>query len=457
MAGLSTRKNGSRFVTFKRDGGKRQMIHLGQIDKRKAATIVGHIEELISAAAGNASIKAATSAWLKDIEPDMAEKLVNVGLIQHRQKPVVATLENFLTSYLDSRTKLKPSTRCNLEITTRRLIEKLGADKPLHEITAGDADNWREWLKGFYAENTIRRCCGRARQFFNSAIKHRLIEENPFAEMKDIQVRTNASRAYFISLAEAQTVLDACPNVQWQLLFALCRYGGLRCPSEHVLLRWKDVNFKAGKFTVHSPKTEHHDGHDKRIVPIFAELRPYFEAARAEAPKDAEFVFTIKTMRGHDPQPRTTMEKIIRKSGIKLWPKIFQNLRSTRQTELTQQYPAHVVCQWIGNSEIVAKEHYLQVTQDDFTKAASGDVASDAQLIRQLAVQTNETGKTTFDHKLLLEVVAKCLENREIGPFLAELGKSQKTLAKSQLAPPVGLERTFGALHLHGVSKAFAL
>src|SRR5262249_26215266 len=65
---------------------------------------------------------------------------------------------------------------------------------------------------------------------------------------------------------------------------ALCRFGGLRCPSELMPLRWDEVNWERGRFLVHSPKTEHHEGGRERWVPIFPELRPYLEDAfeRAE-------------------------------------------------------------------------------------------------------------------------------------------------------------------------------
>ena len=43
------------------------------------------------------------------------------------------------------------------------------------------------------------------------------------------------------------------------------------------------------------------------------------------------------------------------------WPKLFQNLHSTRETELADNFPVHVVCQWIGNSQPIAAKHYLQV------------------------------------------------------------------------------------------------
>ena len=70
--------------------------------------------------------------------------------------------------------------------------------------------------------------------------------------------------------------------------------------------------------------------------------------------------------------------KIIRRAGLKPWPKLFQNLRSTRQTELAEKHPLHVVCAWLGNKAAVAAEHYLQVTDADFSKAASEGPASAA-------------------------------------------------------------------------------
>ncbi len=55
---------------------------------------------------------------------------------------------------------------------------------------------------------------------------------------------------------------------------------------------------------------------------------------------------------------------------VTTWPKLFVNLRSSCGTELTAQYPLHVVCAWIGNSPTVARDHYMQVTEDHFRQAA---------------------------------------------------------------------------------------
>jgi hypothetical protein len=38
---------------------------------------------------------------------------------------------------------------------------------------------------------------------------------------------------------------------------------------------------------------------------------------------------------------------------------------------LAERFPSHVVCDWIGNSEAVAKAHYLQTTDQRFATAAA--------------------------------------------------------------------------------------
>lgn len=60
------------------------------------------------------------------------------------------------------------------------------------------------------------------------------------------------------------------------------------------------------------------------------------------------------------------------------WGKPWQNLRSTRETELVETFPVHVAAAWLGNTEAVAKKHYLQVTGEHFKQAVKSDVKSDA-------------------------------------------------------------------------------
>ena len=58
--------------------------------------------------------------------------------------------------------------------------------------------------------------------------------------------------------------------------------------------------------------------------------------------------------------------------------KPWQNLRSTRETELVETFPVHVAAAWLGNTEAVAQKHYLQVKGEHFKRAIKSDAKSDA-------------------------------------------------------------------------------
>ncbi|MCX5653722.1 MAG: hypothetical protein NTY65_03615 [Planctomycetota bacterium] len=76
---------------------------------------------------------------------------------------------------------------------------------------------------------------------------------------------------------------------------------------------------------------------------------------------------------------QTKLRRTLRKAGVTPWPKLYQNLRSTRQTELADRFPVHVVCAWLGNSAPVAMKHYLQVTDEHFRQAAQEAVQKAVQ------------------------------------------------------------------------------
>ena len=104
---------------------------------------------------------------------------------------------------------------------------------------------------------------------------------------------------------------------------------------------------------------------------MFPELRPYLEDAFEQATPGSEFV--ISRYRDGGQNLRSQLNRIIRRAGLTPWEKTFQNLRSTRETELAEQFPLHVVCKWIGNSQPVAAKHYLQVTSEHFERALSAE------------------------------------------------------------------------------------
>ena len=110
------------------------------------------------------------------------------------------------------------------------------------------------------------------------------------------------------------------------------------------------------------------------MIPIFPELRPHLEEAFDQAEPGTEYVIT--RYRDVNANLRTQLIRIIKHAGLEAWPKLFQNLRATRETELAQTYPIHVVCKWLGNSQAIAAKHYLQVTDEHFEQAAQNAAQS---------------------------------------------------------------------------------
>ena len=227
------------------------------------------------------------------------------------------------------------------------------------------------------APMTIRKRLQFATMVFRAAVRQRLIVDSPFT---GVTVKgTMPNRERFVTQDETRRLLIACPNHHWRSVISLARYGGLRCPSEVLSLRWEDIDWAGGKILVTSPKTEHHPGKGTRRIPLFPELKAVLEEALNLAEKGAVYVVDEsmrKACRGPggwmNVNLRTTFLKIIKRAGLAQWPRLFHNLRSSRQTELAETFPAHVVCDWLGNSEAVAMKHYLQTTDDHFSRAAGG-------------------------------------------------------------------------------------
>ena len=363
------KKTGGWIIQFVGDDGKRPKIRLGKVNKRQAESAKRFTEDLISCKVAGTSPRGTTSEWLAGLPDIIRKRLELLGLIGPRNHRECPMLGDWLDSYIKSRSDVKAGTVTNFKQVMVNLIDFFGKDKLLSDITPGDAEDFRIYLKTDrgLSEGTIRRRCKRGRQFLAAACKKKILDENPFADMKCGNY-SNPKRYYFVSIEDAQAVLDACPNAEWRLLFALCRYGGLRCPSEVLRLQWDDIEWGRDRFIVHASKTEHHADGGIRQVPIFPELYPYLRDGFEQA--EAGQVYVINRYRDTNSNLRTQLGRIIKRAGLVPWPKLFQNLRSTRETELMNMgHPEHAVCKWIGNSLEVAKKHYLQTTEADYEKA----------------------------------------------------------------------------------------
>lgn len=365
MASIGNDPNGRKRILFVAGDGSRKTIRIGKADRKQADAFRLKVEKIISANITGGALDDETSRWLAGLDDTIHDRLATAGLVKARTAGG-ATLRQLLDTYF-SLLEVKPITVLGYQATRTALLQHFGEQTPVRDIASLQAAEWRRKMKADgLAQATISKRIGIAKHVFKCAVKWKMLTENPFAEVR-AGTQKNKSRQYFISRQDADKVLAECPDSQWRLIFALSRFGGLRCPSEHLGLKWSDVNWELGRIRVRCTKTEHHEGHEERFVPIFPELRPHLLDAFDQADVGTEHVIT--RYRQANCNLRTQLERIIRKAGLSPWPRLFHNLRSTRQTELTERFPSHVVTAWIGNTERVAEGHYLQVTDTHFSRA----------------------------------------------------------------------------------------
>ena len=430
MASISSDKNGSRRLMFKGFDGKRKTIHLGKITKRSADEIKRHVEQLISARLSGLAIAPLTAEWLRTLNESLLTKLVKHGIVSSDITPAYQTLGEHVEAYKQRIKHLKESTQTHWNHTFRNLLKFFGKDTLLTSINAGHAKDFETYLangsarmyrygetptgKGL-APSTVKKRISNTKTLFQDAVNRKLIPSNPYNDLKGT-AGANRDRDYFVTHEETYKVINACPDAEWRLIVALARFGGIRIPSELVTLQWSDINWEEDKITIHSSKTEHHQGKESRIIPLFPEIRLYLEEQYELAEPGNSFV--IKTKRSENCNLRRRFEKIVGRAGLKPWPKLFQNMRTSRATELVKDFPEHVVTAWMGHSKKIAQKHYLQVTEDDYKQASSNPTQNPTQQITVSPRRGSQPILSAHEKTLVLQglaIIRETLQTREVG------------------------------------------
>lgn len=370
MASLSRNRDGRYSIQYLQHG-LRRTVYLGDIDKHLAEECARRVESLLRAAEQRQPVDAVTRAWLANLPAKLAGKLADKGLTLTAP---VSTVEQLCQHVLDTAT-IEDSTRRKYLDVQANLSAFLGAGRSLHAVTRGDADAFRQWLlkqgrrpSGPLSPATVNKRCQTARQFFETAVRHRWIDGNPFAGLRPATGQS-ADREHFVDRETIGKLLEAA-TPRMRLILALARYAALRVPSEVYPLRWDWIDWDQGLLRVYAPKTKRFPDKQWRFVPICPELRSILAEA-FESPQDPNHVAPADG--ATDAALRNRLERLCLRCGVLPWPKIWQNLRATRVTELADQFPIHVVCAWTGHAPAVAIKHYTQVTKEHVARVTSAD------------------------------------------------------------------------------------
>ncbi len=364
-------------LRFRDTDNRQRVLWLGDVSKRNAETTLLHVSELERAHKGGVSPEPGTLKWANELTGRIRERLAVYGFVGSERKHIGGDasrlVKPFFDSYLSKRTDWKPATLYKYGQSAKYFCEYIGPNRLLGDVTPADVDAWRLWLtssaipaKGGkpargMAISSANKHAKRIKTLFAQAVRAKLLSESPAADQR-IGPEVNRERDHYIDHTTTTKILDGC-DTEWAVIFGLCRFAGLRCPTEVLNLKWSDVDLAEGRLRIDSVKT------GLRFCPVFPELRPLLEAAKYLAPPNT--IYVVRRYRGNAVNLRTQLGRILGRVGVVPWEKLFVNLRASARTDLQEIYPSHVCDAWLGHSTRIAERHYLQTTEAHWTRATS--------------------------------------------------------------------------------------
>ncbi|MBL8818856.1 MAG: tyrosine-type recombinase/integrase [Planctomyces sp.] len=381
MASVSTcKRTGLQRLLFRLPDGSRTAFYAGRVDYDSLVRAGTHIDQLVECWRTNDIPRRATREWLENVDrelPALARRLRRLGLIGGVFQPDVSVAE-FATSYLRMRSDARPSTQRNWR-QSAAIIAEFFEGRTLRKLVPADGKEFLRWLKRSksdggrnYLPTTAARHFTFARALLQEAVDRTIIASNPFQKIS-VERRSPQRRRVFIDESVIRQLILATDDPELKVLLALSRWGGLRTPSEPYALKWSDIDWTQRRILVHCIKTETR-GKPTREIPLFPELvEPLKELKAIQNSESPDAAIIQKWAVRPHPTLRKTVSQLIVKNAHALWPRLFQSLRSSRQTELEERFPRKTVCEWMGNTESVADKHYLMVRQEHFDKACQED------------------------------------------------------------------------------------
>jgi len=297
--------------------------------------------------------------------------------------------------YKRLRTNLSSETMKLVDQTTRYLQEYFKLDPPIDRIARVDAAEWRAALHrgelhraNVYpkpdelakpatrarkyrqhvdaarplSEATVAKHVRTAKRMFREAGPDglRLIPADPFKPLSGKAPDIDKSWST-VTPVDMTKILAECPNWSWKMLFALCRYAGLR-RGECLRLQWQDVIWAENKLIVNA-RVKRGTKKRTRVCPIEPARLPTGLLALLQEAHAAAAPGSTHVCPGIDKSTTSQHAKRILQRAGKVYGDPFHTLRRNREMELAAVYPMHVFAEWQGHSPEVAQKYYLRVDE----------------------------------------------------------------------------------------------
>jgi integrase len=396
--------------------GKKKSFRVSRLNKKSAQVVLNKVEQLLSYRAGNEPLPENLQRWLSSCDRWLVEAMANAGLCD---PPCDVTIADYFDQFIRIESAKNHEHWLRNQTMTRNCVVRFfGPEVAIRDVSEDDAKRFRKWMETEgrpvkdgepprgYAEATIAQHVKITRKVFKRALKERIVHSNPFEDIATGS-QSNPDRQFEIDRQTLEKLIDRAPNASWRLLILLVRIGGLRTGSETRSLKWENVDFVNRSIDVPGAKSSKRnlDGSKKirwRKIPLYPELLEPLKDCFDPAEE-----FVLSGITGTDANVYNTFRRIVKKAGLTPWPRLWHNLRASRDSELSATgLSDHAVSQLMGNSPKVSRDHYKFITQETFEslKGITTDCSTDPQPVLQLGTQPPETADMTGNPPQLIQL-----------------------------------------------------
>ena len=235
----------------------------------------------------------------------------------------------------------------------------MGEYKP-HEVTPEIAEKLIEDVKGSETNQTKKQYLKYVRLFFNWCISRKYISENP---TKNIKVTLFPDEVKIYEPEDVERLLRLCEEKFPSLLgyYCLTIFGGLR-PSEAQRMEWKDLSFDTKQVSVNKWGKV---GARKFTLKSTDTLWVWLAHIKAKNPDKP-----LNPLKGHAKLQRKCREAFCEagetREAVKWVQDGLRHSFGTYYYNLTRNILETVFV--MGNSEKIARKHYLQAVTEENTK-----------------------------------------------------------------------------------------
>lgn len=371
--------------------GERYVVWVGKLTARQAREYERHVGSVVDSFKVGASPEPETLKWFETAPERIREKFVSWGMLPALNRRMVTpeqrTVAGWTQLYIDENTNNRRTTN-NYQQARTWLLKQVDGKRDIATVTKGDLQRWQKSMAKQLALSSRNKHLQRVKTMFSGAVDDGLLSASPAAGLKQEKStkRVDRSRQFFVDGKMTSQVLKHLPDTNWKLIFCLMRFQGLR-RHEVFALDWKHIDWETGELTV---PVETKTGW--RVLPIFPETMPYLRD-RQELAKKGEKVVAWE---GSEESLTERLRRLVDGIRGECWPKVCQQLRSTRRTELQEEFPNHVVNEWLGHDSTTADKHYLQVTPEHLERAASLQTLSwDSICTASCTAEPHSTGENS--------------------------------------------------------------